>query len=71
MFVIVFSGLGVYNWFLIAGLLTPPTVLWYVVARKRAINYLKLLLSHSWKWDLDKAVDEYVKIFKKDYEKKS
>jgi hypothetical protein len=58
--------LGVLSWLVIGAFLAPPTVVWYVVVRRRIIKYLKLLLdSKPRPWDIEKAVREYKALLEK------
>lgn len=46
-FLAVYFNLGAYAWLLVVGMLSPFATAWYVVVRRRLINYLKLLLTTS------------------------
>jgi hypothetical protein len=59
--------LGVLSWLVIGAFLAPPTVVWYVVVRRRIIKYLKILLDNKPRpWDIEKAVREYKALLEKE-----
>jgi hypothetical protein len=47
-------------------MLSPYILLWYIVVKKRMLNHLKLLLENKPReWDIEKSLEEYLKLVKK------
>jgi hypothetical protein len=47
-------------------MLSPYILVWYIVVKKRMLNQLKLLLENKpRKWDIEKSLEEYLKLIKK------
>ena len=66
-YVALVAGVGIFTWFIFAAMLSPFIALWYYVARKRMLNYLKFLLDNKPRvWDIEKALAEYEELLKKD-----
>ena len=61
-FGIITLNLGILGWIIIALSITPPTILWYILMKKRVENYLKLMMAKPKIWDVKKAVDEYFEL---------
>jgi membrane protein implicated in regulation of membrane protease activity len=60
LYVVIIAQVGVFSWLILAVMFSPIAALWYVVVRKRVLNYLSLLLDNKPRvWDIDKALDEY------------
>jgi len=49
-------------WVTIIPPLVPMTLAWYYIVRRRARNYLALLLAPHRTWDQDKALTEFLKL---------
>jgi hypothetical protein len=65
LYAVVTLNLGVASWVLIGLFLTPPTLIWYVVVKRRTERYLALLMSEPREWDVSRAVSEYVEMLEK------
>jgi len=64
--IVVYLNLGVYSWLVIAAFLTPPTVAWYYVLKRRMERYLDALLKNQVEfWDTDKLCEEYIELLTK------
>lgn len=64
--VVVYLNVGIYSWLVIAAFLTPPTVAWYYVLKRRMERYLDVLLKNQVEfWDTDKLCEEYVELLTK------
>lgn len=58
---IIYLNIGIWGWAVFALFLTPPTVAWYIIMKRRVINFLKLLMETKPKrWDIKTAVEEYI-----------
>ena len=69
LYVVIIAGAGVFTWVILATMLSPIVALWYIVVRKRMLNYFLLLLDSKPRvWDIDKALGEYQEILGKDGE---
>jgi hypothetical protein len=63
----ILGNFGVYSWLVISLFLAPPTLAWFIVVRRRILNYLRLLLDNKPKpWNIEKAIVEYKKLLGKD-----
>jgi len=66
LYIALVAGAGMFTWLILAAMLSPYVALWYYVANKRMLNYLKLLVdSKPHVWDIDKALAEYEELLKK------
>jgi len=66
LYVALVVGAGVFTWLILAAMLSPYVALWYIVVRRRMLNYLKLLLDNKPRvWDIEKALAEYEELLKK------
>jgi hypothetical protein len=69
-FVSLSAGLGVSTWLVVAVMLSPYFGLWYYVVKKRLLSELKLMMDNKpFKWNIQEAVEEYLKVLKKDEKK--
>jgi hypothetical protein len=63
--VCILGNFGVYSWLIIGLFLAPPTLAWFIIVRRRTLNYLRLLLENKPKpWNIEKAVVEYKKLLR-------
>lgn len=59
-------GAGIFTWLILAAMLSPYVALWYIIVRRRMLNYLKLLLdSKPHVWNISKTLAEYQEMLKK------
>jgi hypothetical protein len=64
--VCVLGNFGVYSWLVIGLFLAPQTLAWFIVVRRRILNYLRLLLDNKPKpWNIEKAVEQYKRLLVK------
>jgi hypothetical protein len=64
-------NVGFFTWLVFLLMLSPYILLWYIVVKKRMLNHLKLLLENKpRKWDIEKSLEEYLKLIKKKDEEK-
>jgi len=59
-------NVGFFTWLVFLLMLSPYILLWYIVVKKRMLNHLKLLLENKPReWDIEKSLEEYLKLVKK------
>jgi hypothetical protein len=64
--VCVLGNFGVYSWLVIGLFLAPQTLAWFIVVRRRILNYLRLILDNKPKpWNIEKALEEYKRLLDK------
>ena len=54
--------LSVNPWVTIAPPLIPVGIVWYLILRKRARNFLALLMAPERGWNIDKSLKEYTEL---------
>jgi hypothetical protein len=66
MYVALVLNIGILTWLIWAVMLSPYVALWYVVLKRRMLNYIKLLLeSKPHEWNIKKTLAEYIELLKK------
>jgi hypothetical protein len=66
-YVVLALNAGMAAWLVFALMLCPYAVSWYVIVKKRILNYLKILLDNKpFEWNIEKTLTEYEKLVKKE-----
>jgi len=59
-------NVGVFGWLIIGGSLTPPTIIYYKIAKKHLMTYLKSLQERKRGiYNIERTVQEYTELLKK------
>jgi hypothetical protein len=65
-YVVLALNAGMAAWLVFALMLCPYVVSWYVIVRRRVLNYLKILLDNKpFEWNIEKGLAEYKKLLEK------
>jgi|YelNatPaOPRAMG01_1025707.scaffolds.fasta_scaffold06125_3 hypothetical protein len=65
-YVVLALNVGMGAWLVFALMLCPYAFSWYVVVKKRILNYLKILLDNKpFEWNIEKTLTEYEKLLVK------
>jgi hypothetical protein len=62
---VVFSGLGVWNWIVIALSISPYVIVYVVIKKKQEILYLNALMAPPREWNVDKALVAFLSVCNK------
>jgi len=62
---VLYLNLGIFSWLFIGLFLTLPTAAWYIILKRRALNYLRMLLdSNPRPWNIEETVNEFIELLK-------
>ena len=65
-FITLYLRLGALSWLVLVVCLTPPTLAWYLIMKKRMDNYFALLMDNkNREWNISKSIKEYLELLKK------
>ena len=59
---VVFSGLGVWNWIVIALSISPYVMILYLIKKKQEILYLNALMAPPREWNVDNALIAFLTV---------